>query len=126
MTPPTYEDLVAIVSKKNFPENSAKGFKLKVGAEVFLGVVVRKQDRYYAYRNLCRHLPIPIDLNYEGNFFNYSKTHLQCHMHGALYEPETGLCTEGPCQGESLVPLKLEEEPDRLVIRIPRELVGND
>ena len=31
---------------------------------------------------------------------------LRCSKHGALFQINDGLCVEGPCQGESLQPLK--------------------
>jgi nitrite reductase/ring-hydroxylating ferredoxin subunit len=27
---------------------------------------------------------------------------IRCATHGALFEPQTGLCIQGPCRGESL------------------------
>jgi nitrite reductase/ring-hydroxylating ferredoxin subunit len=31
-----------------------------------------------------------------------------CKTHGAVYEPLTGLCTEGPCRGASLFKIPFE------------------
>ena len=42
---------------------------------------------------------------------------LICSTHGALYEPDTGLCTAGPCAGDRLTPLPLHVENDTLVVR---------
>lgn len=108
----------ATVSKRNFPENSAKSFTAKVGKEKFEGFVVRANGRYFAYQNLCQHLPVTLDLQ-DGKFFSHDKKALQCHMHGALYDPQTGKCFAGPCEGESLIPLNLIEEEERLVVEIP-------
>ena len=110
-------NLVA-VPKKNFAELTARSFKTKVRGRVFQGFVVRKAGKFYAYQNLCQHLPITLDLE-DDEFFTYDRTHLQCHMHGAMYEIETGLCVGGPCPGSKLVPLEMTEEESRLVIRIP-------
>lgn len=110
--------LSVTVPKKNFPDHSAKSFKTKVRGRVFRGIVVRKGDKYFAYQNLCQHLPITLDLN-DDRFFNHEKTELQCHMHGALYNIETGVCTAGPCVGAKLVALTFAEEESRLVIQIP-------
>ncbi len=107
-----------VVEKKNFPDQSAKSFKTKVKGRIFRGIVVRKGDKFFAYQNLCQHLPITLDLNDDG-FFNHEKTHLQCHMHGAMYEIETGVCVAGPCVGAGLVALELAEEPSRLLVKIP-------
>lgn len=109
---------IVVVPKKNFPDQTARSFKTKVKGRIFRGLVVRKNGRFYAYQNLCQHLPITLDLN-DDKFFTHDKTHLQCHMHGAVYEIETGACVAGPCVGARLVSLELEEEETRLVIRVP-------
>jgi nitrite reductase/ring-hydroxylating ferredoxin subunit len=31
----------------------------------------------------------------------------RCRNHGALFAPEDGLCLAGPCEGESLDPLRI-------------------
>jgi nitrite reductase/ring-hydroxylating ferredoxin subunit len=33
---------------------------------------------------------------------------LVCRAHGALFAPDDGRCVAGPCEGESLVPLRIE------------------
>ena len=106
------------VSKKNFEPLTARSFKTKIRGRVFKGFVVKKDGRYYAYQNLCQHLPITLDLN-DDDFFTHDKAHLQCHMHGAMYEIESGQCIAGPCQGTNLVALQVVEEETRLVIRVP-------
>lgn len=102
---------------------TAKSFKTKVRGKVFQGFVVKKGGKYYAYQNLCMHLPITLDLN-DDDFFTYDKAHLQCHMHGAMYVVETGVCIAGPCEGTTLVSLEVLEEETRLVIRVPEKFVS--
>jgi nitrite reductase/ring-hydroxylating ferredoxin subunit len=106
---------IAVVSKKNFADLTGRPFKLVLRGRIVEGFVVRKGDRYFAYQNLCMHLPITLDLK-DDDFFTHDKTHLQCHMHGAIYDIETGHCTDGPCQGANLVVLEVLEEESRLVI----------
>lgn len=31
-----------------------------------------------------------------------------CHAHGARFEPDTGLCVQGPCRGQYLQRVNLE------------------
>ena len=111
---------VVAISKKGFEDLTAKSFKSKIRGQIFQGFVVKKDGKYYAYQNLCMHLPITLDLN-DDNFFTHDKSQLQCHMHGAVYEIESGLCTGGPCEGAKLYSLELIEEESRLVIRIPEK-----
>ncbi len=105
------------VPKKNFADGACRSFSGRVGSRTLKGFVVRRGEKFYAYLNLCRHLPIALDLD-DNQFFNHDKTRLQCHMHGALYEIETGLCVEGPCEGARLVALEIAEEETRLVITL--------
>lgn len=109
---------VVAVPKKNFKDLTARSFKTRVRGQVFQGFVVQKAGKFFAYHNLCQHLPITLDLG-DDDFFTHDKSYLQCHMHGAMYEMETGFCVAGPCQGSRLVALEMEEEETRLVICIP-------
>lgn len=76
------------------------------------GVLIRFRGELHAYLNACPHLGIC--LNWEPNrFLSSSGNHIQCAMHGALFEIETGFCVSGPCVGQSLEKLTiggLEEE----------------
>ncbi|MCP3866679.1 MAG: Rieske (2Fe-2S) protein [Gammaproteobacteria bacterium] len=91
----------------------SRGFTLDLvegGQEAF---VVKKNDKLYAYLNSCPHTGAPLDwvphqfLNLEGNL-------IQCAVHGALFEIDTGLCVYGPCVNRRLEPLKLEIKNGKL------------
>jgi nitrite reductase/ring-hydroxylating ferredoxin subunit len=34
---------------------------------------------------------------------------LICATHGALYEPDSGVCIDGPCRGTRLAPVAMNE-----------------
>ena len=72
-----------------------------------------------AYVNSCRHMVTPLDfVRYQ--FFTEDGRHLICLTHGALYEPDTGLCVDGPCKGLSLHPLPLAVDRDRVIVGCPK------
>jgi nitrite reductase/ring-hydroxylating ferredoxin subunit len=73
------------------------------------GFVGRLHKKLFAYENTCRHIPITLDYG-DNHFFDTKGEVLMCQTHGAVYEPDTGLCTRGPCAGSSLHPLKIIEE----------------
>ena len=79
------------------------------------GFVVRFQGRVVAYENVCRHLPVALDFG-DGNFFTTDGRHFICSQHGAIYEPLTGLCVRGPCEGASLKPLPVEIDGASVVL----------
>ena len=82
-----------------------------------MAMVVRDLDgRLHAYRNLCRHLAIPLDGG-TGELVNKKGTHLICGTHGAQYRFEDGYCTTGPCEGLSLFRLPWKEEDGFVYVR---------
>lgn len=71
--------------------------------------VIRFKGKPYAYINQCAHLPVELDWN-EGDFFSREQDYLICATHGAQYEPHTGYCVLGPCQGKRLRPIVVNEQ----------------
>ncbi|MGB8329349.1 MAG: Rieske 2Fe-2S domain-containing protein [Polyangiales bacterium] len=62
-----------------------------------------------AYRNLCRHLPVPLDGG-TGDLLSEDGAHLVCATHGATYRLTDGYCVDGPCEGLALQPLSVRED----------------
>ena len=77
------------------------------------GFVGRFKGELFAYDNTCRHLPISLDYG-DNRFFDSKSETLVCQTHGAVYAPDTGLCTRGPCAGASLYALDVTEEDGAL------------
>ena len=71
------------------------------------GFLVRLKDTWVAYENRCRHIAISLDFD-NGEFFTQDGKYLFCQTHGAVYEPDTGLCVHGPCKGANLFSIPLE------------------
>lgn len=69
---------------------------------------IRFRGRAYAYVNRCAHVPIEMDWEH-GKFFDHSGLYLICATHGALYEPDSGRCALGRCDGRGLIPLRIRE-----------------
>jgi nitrite reductase/ring-hydroxylating ferredoxin subunit len=68
-----------------------------------------------AYRNLCRHLPVPLNA-VSKDLLGRTRRHLVCATHGATYRLSDGVCIEGPCQGLSLHPLPWSERDGELFV----------
>ncbi len=105
----------ALASRSPFIENSESISSIRVlafqkprenGAEVVSGLLVATPDGARAYRNVCPHVSIPLDRGGEP-LLTADGLFLVCRNHGALFAPEDGLCVAGPCQGESLDPLRI-------------------
>lgn len=69
---------------------------------------IRYRGRVHAYLNRCAHRLVELDWE-PGRFFDAEGRHLICATHGALYEPDSGICAAGPCGGAGLVPVAVTE-----------------
>jgi nitrite reductase/ring-hydroxylating ferredoxin subunit len=69
---------------------------------------VRYRGRVYAYLNRCGHIPVELDWQH-GRFFDGGGLYLICATHGALYDPATGQCVGGRCNGRGLSALHVTE-----------------
>jgi len=73
--------------------------------------VIRYQNQPYAYLNQCAHLFLELDWE-TGEFFDTSGDYIICANHGALFEPNSGVCVNGPCYGASLEQIQVTEIDD--------------
>lgn len=80
--------------------------EFKVGN--FDGFVFLRDDTLRAYVNRCPHLGIGLNWM-PGRFMDLDNCFLQCSTHGALFAPDTGLCIAGPCQGDQLTALAVQD-----------------
>lgn len=91
-----------LASIDDIPSGGLK-FTYKDGPFHEEGILVRRGDREVrAYKNECRHLPMPLDDRDPGELWDAAGRHLVCNSHGARYRPEDGLCVSGPCEGSHL------------------------
>lgn len=83
-------------------------FEVRRGGESLPAFAIRHRGRVRAYLNRCGHIPVELDWQ-PGAFFDHSRLYLLCSTHGALYDPATGTCVGGRCNGRGLAPLAVEE-----------------
>jgi nitrite reductase/ring-hydroxylating ferredoxin subunit len=96
------------------PGRTAK-FRLACGGRAIDGFVLNLDGRIHAYVNRCAHVGTPLDL-FPNEFLGEDGRTIVCATHGALYEPEGGLCTAGPCAGDRLKPLPVRVEDGVVVV----------
>lgn len=70
-------------------------------------IVVAHGGAHYGYYNRCPHRGTTLDWA-PGRVLSADGAHLQCATHGALFEPHTGRCVQGPCVGDRLTPVRLQ------------------
>ncbi len=85
------------------PRDSVR-FPLRVGE----GFAVRDASgAVHAYVNVCPHRAQPVDVG-DGRLWLPSGE-IECQAHGARFDPATGECRGGPCNGRALTRLAIEE-----------------
>ncbi|MBR7798985.1 Rieske (2Fe-2S) protein [Undibacterium fentianense] len=103
------------ICNSNELEEGGKGirFPLLAGGDEATGFVVRYDGVAHAYLNRCAHVPVELDWT-PGEFFEGSGLYIMCATHGAIYVPETGYCTGGPCRGGRLRKIQVTESDGKI------------
>jgi len=83
-------------------------FEIEYWGQCAPAFVVRHEGRVHGYLNRCGHIPVELDWQ-QGDFFDSNQHYLICATHGALYDPATGACQGGRCEGRGLTPLPVIE-----------------
>lgn len=86
--------------RNDLPEHGSRGFDPKCTGQDSL-LLVRKGDGLFAYADACPHHNTPLAWRKDA-YLNGKGDRIVCAAHGAQFEIETGLCTLGPCLGQSL------------------------
>jgi nitrite reductase/ring-hydroxylating ferredoxin subunit len=100
------------------PAGKSKKFLLPVGALEVECFVVNWNGGYHAYVNKCRHIAMSLDW-VENRFFDEDGCFLLCATHGALYEPDSGRCVDGPPLGKRLIKVPLELRDGEILAAAP-------
>jgi nitrite reductase/ring-hydroxylating ferredoxin subunit len=128
MEPQQQIDLTRVLCRvADLPANGCREFRLGRGDWPLRGFVLRVADGVRAYVNRCAHLHYPLNYTPHG-FLTRDGSMIQCSVHGAIFEKDTGYCVAGPCYGRALIglPLRIESgyvlladeaDPDELAVR---------
>ncbi len=77
--------------------------------------VIRHNGTVFAYLNQCAHLALELDWE-PGEFFDLSGDYIMCANHGAMFEPSTGECVNGPCFGAFLTQISVQESDSSVLL----------
>lgn len=86
----------------DLPEDSA--VRMNAAGEDL--ILIRWQDKFYAYRNDCPHMNMPLTNRYSAAL-SKGNARLLCRQHAAQFDIQNGLCVEGPCVGDNLQSFKV-------------------
>jgi nitrite reductase/ring-hydroxylating ferredoxin subunit len=106
------------VRADELPAGQTACFQLRHQGARVSGFIVNHQGHHHAYVNRCPHAGTPLDL-WPNEFLTEDGRHLICATHGAVFEPDTGLCIQGPCPGARLSRLRVERDGEWLVVMRP-------
>lgn len=98
------EQVLCLLS--DLADPGAKG-PFRVGSvDVF---VVRQGDSIRAWENSCPHAFAPLEME-PDRFLDLTGTYVLCTLHGAHFEPDSGVCVLGPCKGRHLTayPIRID------------------
>ena len=98
---------------RHLAETAGVRFTVEIEGVLRAAFAVRYRGRVHAYVNSCRHQAQELDFG-DAHFFDERCDALVCCHHGARYEPATGRCVAGPCEGARLTVLALEERGHEL------------
>ena len=106
--PPAGVELCAV---SELTDPGTKGFIFREGTARFWGLLVRKGDEVMGYVDSCPHAGWPLS-PLPDRYLTRDADRLFCGGHGALFRVEDGLCTAGPCAGDSLLkwPVLVDDE----------------
>ena len=102
-----------ICAMRDLSELECREFRLAEGNPETTGFVVKTPNRVVAYQNRCPHTGTPLNWQ-ENKFLDIFNTHIQCTLHGAIFQIGDGLCIRGPCIGRSLKRVNTVVENDQL------------
>jgi len=88
-------------------------------------IVLKQQEKFYAYLNQCPHRNIQLEWD-KDEFFDESGSFLHCFTHGALFLPKTGECISGPCQFQSLEKVAIFIENSAILCDVENLLTCDD
>jgi nitrite reductase/ring-hydroxylating ferredoxin subunit len=94
-------------------EGCARGFP-DVGDGADHGIfLVRRNNRVFGYINRCPHTGAPLEWM-PDQFLSLDGKFIQCTVHGALFEVDTGLCIHGPCLNRYIESIERETRDLRI------------
>lgn len=89
-------------------QTGSRGFSLGEGDWPLRGFIVRTATGIAAYVNYCPHAGHPLNMR-PDRFLTPDGSLILCGSHGALFARDNGLCIAGPCQGQRLTPIPVEQ-----------------
>jgi nitrite reductase/ring-hydroxylating ferredoxin subunit len=88
---------------------------LRESGETRYLAVFRLGGEVRAYLNTCPHQGRNLNFG-PAEFLFTAEGQLVCPHHGACFNVSTGICTDGPCKGDSLTPVDIVVESGQVLL----------
>jgi nitrite reductase/ring-hydroxylating ferredoxin subunit len=112
---PQARNLVRIAGGATLAEGQSRAFPYERAGKTLEGFLLHHASGFVAYANSCPHWDVDLDLGF-GEFYAADLDRILCRNHGALFLPQTGLCTAGPCAGMYLERFEVELDGEDAVV----------
>lgn len=110
---------IAVCRLSEIGDPGARGFAFGSLERPREGFVVRRGAAAWAWLNVCPHAGRQLNWKPDA-FLTKDRRLIMCSSHGAVFEPDTGLCVGGPCPGRRLTAIRCEIR-DGVVMVSPAE-----
>lgn len=109
----------SLIRRSELPVEGIVALQVLIGGEMEYIIVHCRDGQLRAFINSCPHQGRRLD--YAPGKFLLDGERLVCAAHGASFRLDDGLCVGGPCRGEHLAPVAIEENAlGELVFNTPR------
>lgn len=110
-------EFVRVVGAAGLAPGEAQTFVFKRAGKSYEGFLLCHRLGVFAYANACPHWNVDLDLGF-GDFYDRDLDRIFCRNHGALFHPESGLCTAGPCAGLYLERFEVSWDGDDALVSV--------
>jgi nitrite reductase/ring-hydroxylating ferredoxin subunit len=115
--PPPASNLVRVPGGAALAPGESKAFTFERGSTTLEAFLLHHASGFYAYANVCPHWSVDLDLGF-GDFYAADLDRIVCKNHGALFIPQTGECSAGPCAGMFLERFEVTLEGDDAIVEV--------
>ncbi len=109
------ENAILLCKISDIPDGGAKGIVIGSGTDVLDVIVLRRGGKIFAYVNRCPHQGTPLE-TFSDRFLDQTGELLICSTHGARFRVKDGACVQGPCEGVSLEPLRVQLSDGKIML----------
>jgi nitrite reductase/ring-hydroxylating ferredoxin subunit len=101
---------------EGFADGDIRELTLGMGSKHPFQLFIHRQGgEFRCFVNRCPHFGIPLNLE-PGRLLSSDRLQFMCSTHYARFNFDDGLCTEGPCEGDSLERIPLETRDSALYV----------